>query len=60
MKGRASDERLFPAKLLAPGSAQGIIQEGKQEGKKVNSMAIAEKLIQGLNASNRLNELWVR
>lgn len=59
VNSRVSDDLLFPAKMLVPGKAKMVVQEAAQEGKKVNSVAIAETLIRALNASNRLNEHWV-
>ena len=59
VNGRATDELLFPSKMLVTGKAKAIVQDATREGKRVNTVAIAEELVLALNASNRLNEHWV-
>ena len=59
VNGRASDELLFPSKMLVTGKAKATVQDATREGKRVTTVAIAEELVLALNASNRLNEHWV-
>lgn len=57
--GRASDDLLFPTKMLTSGKVQTILQAAGREGQRLVSVAVAENLMEAISAGNRLNDLWV-
>lgn len=55
----SSDLLLKPTKFLPPSKVQAILREASEPGKRINTPVLAENLLLALNASNKLNALWV-
>ena len=58
-EGRATDYLLFPTKMLSATDAMKTVYWVSQEGRAIQSVAVAERLVLSLLASGQTNALWV-